>query len=102
MLSLSLADSGFILSTNLSLGLEQVPLPHYLPELAGEPVALSFPLPDNQEMGIWGFHLTGIGKKDPVQVWSQKGKRWAPFRGFLESPSADGAIFYRWRRTFSD
>lgn len=105
-LSFTLATLGesHELSASLVGSFEPITLPIYIPGLSGEPVALSLLLPGEtpREEGIWGFHLNGIGKSNPIQKWSQKGKTWEKFQGFeIPKGQADFNI-YRWRRTFSD
>jgi hypothetical protein len=102
--TLAMQGESHELSTSLVGSFQPIALPVYIPGLSGEPVALSLLLPGEapREEGIWGFHLNGIGKSNPIQKWSQKGKSWEKFQAFeIPKEQADFNI-YRWRRTFSD
>ncbi len=95
---------GTTISSSLFGTFSDLSFPHFLPETAGEPIAISIPvLTDHgEEDGIWGFHLNGIGKSNPVQVWNPTTLKWDAFRGF-DRPKVKGEYgIYKWRRTFSD
>ncbi|TGN19619.1 hypothetical protein [Leptospira idonii] len=89
------------LSSSLFGTFTNVPLPYFLEGVSGEPIGISFPLPSGEE-GIWGFHLNGLGNKNPIQIWDHKKQNWAIWSRFMApEPDFDYSI-YRWRRTFSN
>lgn len=91
------------LSASLLGTVSPVPLPTWIPAMSGEPVALSFLLPgQTAEEGVWGFHLNGIGKKNPISFWDQKSQKWDRFKTFEPIGSPLDYQIYRWKRTFSD
>jgi hypothetical protein len=92
------------LSASLLGTVAPISLEVWLPEISGEPVALSFLLPDQnaREEGVWGFHLNGIGTHNPIQVWDKNGKKWKAFHAFESLPTSSEYNIYRWKRTFSD
>ncbi len=97
------AQSTFFLSESLFGTVKQVPLPVWLPQISDEPVAISFLLPGaEKEEGVWGFHLNGIGKKNPYQIWDESQTNWATFRSFVPITGPSTYHIYRWKRTFSD
>ncbi|TGL41481.1 hypothetical protein [Leptospira perdikensis] len=78
---------------------KQVPLPYVIEHNVGSPVAVRFEAERMTTEGIWGFHLNGLGGKDPEKSWNPSKRTWEPFQGYKSEP---GLQFYRWKRTFSN
>lgn len=85
-----------ILSESLLGSKIRVRIPTFLPGLQGEPVAIQWD-PRGFPDGIWGFHLNGLGGKNPIQAYSISGKIWTNFTEKATSPRV-----LRWQRTFSN
>ncbi|MCW7492445.1 hypothetical protein ND861_10075 [Leptospira sp. 2 VSF19] len=97
---LGLLSSGkFFLSESLLGTKKEVVLPYVLNQSVGNPVAVRFEASEMSTEGIWGFHLNGLGGKDPEWTWNPSKLRWEPFQGYK---TGDGLQFYRWKRTFSN
>lgn len=97
---LDLRESGlFVISESLLGTLKEVSLPYALDHSAGNPVAVRFDADQMTSEGIWGFHLNGLGGKDPEKSWNPSNRSWGAFRGYQ---TGKGLQFYRWKRTFSN
>lgn len=89
----------WVVSESLLGTLENIPLVHALEHSAGNPVGVQLTgLPEGRE-GIWGFHLNGLGGRNPEKTWNPSKGNWEPFKGYGTSV---GLQFYRWKRTFSN
>lgn len=93
-------SSGLFKISETLLGTQkQVSLPYVLEHHVGDPVAVRFEAPLLTTEGIWGFHLNGLGGRDPEKSWNPSKQAWGPFQGYKAGP---GLQFYRWKRTFSN
>ncbi|TGK82736.1 hypothetical protein EHQ23_15685 [Leptospira bourretii] len=88
-----------VLSESLLGTWKDVSMPYVLDHHPGDPVAIRFDAPQITTEGIWGFHLNGLGGKDPEKSWNPSKRIWEPFQGYRSQP---GLQFYRWKRTFSN
>ncbi|TGK86541.1 hypothetical protein EHQ31_08965 [Leptospira montravelensis] len=97
---LDLLPSGkFVLSESLLGTKKEVVLPYVLDHSVGNPVAVRFESNGMTTEGIWGFHLNGLGGKNPGWTWNPSKRHWEPFQGYR---IGEGLQFYRWKRTFSN
>ncbi|MBM9546895.1 hypothetical protein JWG40_07695 [Leptospira sp. 201903074] len=97
---LGVGDSGFfVLSESLFGTRKEVTLSYVLEHTVGNSVAVLFEAPQMTTEGIWGFHLNGLGTRNPEWTWNPSKRSWEPFQGYQ---SREGLQFYRWKRTFSN
>lgn len=97
---LGLDESGFFILSESLLGTKkEVVLPYVLEHTVGNPVAVRFDTSQMTTEGIWGFHLNGLGGRNPEWTWNPSKRNWEPFPGYQ---SKEGLQFYRWKRTFSN
>lgn len=89
----------FLLSESLLGTLKSISLPNVLTHSVGTPVAVQFEAMQMTPEGIWGFHLNGLGGKDPEKTWNPSKRVWEPFQGYK---TGSGFQFYRWKRSFSN
>ncbi|MCW7470803.1 hypothetical protein [Leptospira kanakyensis] len=93
------SKNGFQISESLLGTIKLVSLPNVLEHSAGTPVAVHFDALQMTKEGIWGFHLNGLGGKDPEKSWNPSKHVWEPFQGYK---TGAGFQFYRWKRSFSN
>ncbi|TGM45666.1 hypothetical protein [Leptospira vanthielii] len=97
---LGIQESGlFVISESLLGTRKEVVLPYVLEQVVGNPVAVRFEAPQMTTEGIWGFHLNGLGTRNPEWAWNPSKRKWEPFQGYR---SQEGLQFYRWKRSFSN
>ncbi|TGL20802.1 hypothetical protein EHQ46_09910 [Leptospira yanagawae] len=92
-------DKAWVLSESLLGTLANIPLVFALEHKAGNPVGVQLSGLSVGREGIWGFHLNGIGEKNPEKTWNPSKGNWEPFKGFGDNKELQ---FYRWKRTFSN